>query len=371
MVSHANAITDRIVSSVGQQVIHTIFVAGSLARGEVASVATPEGLDIYSDIDLYVVVADGATSGSIAAKVAGALDDAASPQGVRFMRPHDAGVYTSDELLAQPLRPGTDTLATSHILLYGDDLLLARLGERNEGTIPPSEGLYLIENRLTELAQMRNAEDPDALRLLRFYRAKTVIDVAGACTLAAGSYRAGTDECVSGFMALSEPLSGDDSERRLVRRAGDALSNLATTVEDGGSGLADADVARMAVNAWHRIARTIYDHKTARAGKLIHRRCHIGDYTHNFRQFVAMQRRVGASRMTAALSGVHLTRFAPLDSLRMASLIECVLQQPDVTGATRDALGSVRGFLDKLTSVCGYQSGTTAERARAMFREVA
>ncbi len=370
MVSHANAIADRVVSAAGPDSIRTIFAGGSLARGVVASVGTASGLEFYSDIDLYVVVTEEASPERVREQVASAMDETPAPPSVRFMRSHDAGVYTLSELVSQPQRPGTESLATSHLLLYGDASVFDAIAAHGRPPMAPAEGLYLIENRVTELARLVSGDGDDARRLLRFYRLKTVIDVAGACLVAAGAYRAGTTACVKRFVTLTGDLAGDDAEQRLVSRAGDALANLSAAVEADSPEVTPDSVVRFAIDTWHRIARTVYDRDANRAGRLIHKRCHIGDYTHNFRQFVAMQRRIGASRASAAWSGVHLTRFAPLDSLRVASLIECILLQPDVTPATREALASVGGFLDKLTAMCGYDSGTAGERARAMFQEV-
>src|SRR5262245_6389688 len=108
-----------IVSRAPAGSIAGIFAGGSLGRGEVWAAEIDGVTEVYSDIDLYVVANSSAAEHAIRA----VTRDVTLPETnrVRFLRRADVGVYTREDLAAQPLRPGTVELDTHHLMLYGDD----------------------------------------------------------------------------------------------------------------------------------------------------------------------------------------------------------------------------------------------------------
>src|SRR5262245_64714680 len=74
--------------------VRAVFAGGSVGRGEVWSASRDGTLEIFSDIDLYVVVADDADASLVrrAGSDAAAAVPAAS-DGVVFRRGVDVGVY--------------------------------------------------------------------------------------------------------------------------------------------------------------------------------------------------------------------------------------------------------------------------------------
>src|SRR5262245_42285509 len=184
-----------IVSRAPAGSIASIFAGGSLGRGEVWAAEIDGALEIYSDIDLYVV----ASSASTERAIRNATHDVTLPamNDVRFLRRADIGVYTRDDLAAQPLRPGTAELDTNHLLLHGDAAIPKSLAGRSASAIPAGEALYLIENRLWEFAA------GSAERLGRAQALKAQLDVYSAHAIVDGSFEASLAKRAEHFRAAA------------------------------------------------------------------------------------------------------------------------------------------------------------------------
>jgi len=364
----ASVLCDAILERVGAETVRTVFAGGSLATGEVAACARDGELEVYSDIDLYVVATAGADITAVRSACDQARMDANAPDGVRFMRGADIGVYTSEDLLAQPARPGTVDLAGRHFLLYGDENIFDELAHSIPSAIPGVEALYLIENRVAELSALRAG--PVSPRLERFYVLKLALDLASAYAVYGGCYTADPGERIARFLEVAGKLDVPGDERALIEAAGSARADLCRYLDDPPEHLSVGAVELASVSAWQRIAASTLAHRDPDIGSLLERRCHRGDYSYNFRQFVTMRRRQGLSRARAAWSGVHLLRYAPLDALRVAALADHAAGAGEVNSAGREALDAIGMFLDRLTAACGHNEGTIAERSRTMFRAV-
>lgn len=284
------------------------------------------------------------------------------------MRGADIGVYTTEDLLAQPARPGTVDLAGRHLLLYGDDDIFDELARSIPSAIPGTEALYLIENRVTELSALRAGNVSP--RLERFTVLKLALDLASAYAVYGGRYSADPTERMSRFREVAEKLGVPGDERALIEAAADARGDLCRFLDAPPECLSVDAVELASVSAWQRIAQATLTHRDSDVGALLESRCHRGDYAYNFRQFVTMRRRQGLSRARAAWSGVHLLRYAPLDALRVATIADHAARSGEVNSAGREALDAIGMFLDRLTASCGHDQGTIAERSRAMFLAV-
>ena len=69
----------------------------------------------------------------------------------------DVGVYTFEDLAGQPARPGTVGLDRNHRMCFGDESVPASAARRIGSRIPVEEALYLLENRLGELAHTESS----------------------------------------------------------------------------------------------------------------------------------------------------------------------------------------------------------------------
>ncbi len=352
---------------VGARSIRTIFAGGSVATGNVAAIEVDGVLEILSDIDLYIVVNDDVNEAEVRRMARGAVDDVVAEPGVHYAREHDVGVYTRDELLAQPLRPGTVHLARQHVLLYGDNDVFNGMGEMDSTQIPVVEGLYLIENRLREQFVMRGTfEDDRNVRLRRFHALKICLDAATAELVGAGKY--------SPLLEVRlERLRGLAGEGLVPGDAMDVYSEAWVAWRDLGSHLlgtgevvlCEKAATVAALGAWKRIASRILSPSDARWSSLVDRRCHFGDYVYNFRQFLIVCKRQGLRRRDVAWSGIHLARYAPLDALRIAALADYAGELANENGTA-----PLVAYLDGLTSLCGFVEGGVVDRAVAMSQAV-
>jgi hypothetical protein len=371
----------RVVSGIGEKHVRSVFVGGSVAVGEELLCRVDDVFEIYSDVDLYVVV-DDAVDLQGARRLARELTGAtplAGP-GFRFFRAPDVGVYTFGDLASQPARPGTVGLDRCHLMLYGDASLPLLAAQRIGARIAAREALYLLENRLGELAaveqQWRRTGSGVSDGYYAFAVCKTALDAAGASFIVRGDYDTRRSQRVRKLTTLSEPCGRDggwsSDALDVVRRCGARLdSMMKPDCDERVDRVEEAqNVVSLVLDRWKVIASAVLEGDVAGWDNLVLRRCRIGDYLGNFRQFRAVNARCGFKRRGAIAAGVHLSRYSPVDALRVAALMDYLsrheAEQPDVHRLV-NALGS---FLDRLTHECGFTDGSLLQRAIDMNRAI-
>lgn len=371
---HARELTRRVLAA-APGAVRTVFAGGSLARGQIAGFDDDGVAEIYSDVDLYVVLAEGTDGETLRGVIRSATSGAAPPAGTRMMATPDVGVYSFADLLAQPARPGTVALAREHVLLHGDDAIFPLLAESIGTTIDPAEGLYLIENRLIELAGADPPGSPASVgRFRRVRLLKTIMDVGAATLVGLGCYRTRGEERVEMLRRLAaEPGSGvSPGDADLVAWAHRERSDLNRSLAAANPPEAELEtrVVDCALNRWKNLAASLEDTDTNDWVTLILNRCRIGDYGNNFKEFLALRTRQGHPRRSALWAGMHLARYAPVETLRLAALMRHVSARLDPAGDGHRSLASVEAFIDRLTASGGFQEGPLDTRALAMFRAI-
>ena len=381
IASHTDDVVERVLAAVGEQNVRSVFVAGSVAGGD-ASCRVDEGMvEVYSDVDLYVVVADGtdletARSGAREAAAGAPLEG----PGYHICSGPDVGVYTFDDLAAQPARPGTVGLGRYHRVVFGDGDLVGRASERIGEDIASEEALYLLENRLGELAAMRDdAASGNAplcgKRFHTFVLCKTGLDVASAGLIDRGRFHPLRRERLGRFESLVED-SGDDpvwdpGEIAVVRDCRDRLDRLPSPDWDAGfDAAAEETVVAAVLSQWKTIAaKTLGGHPDDWCD-LVLRRCHTGDYIGNFRQFRAMNTRCGFKRRGGPAAGVHLSRYSAADALRLSALTDFLSRSASVRPDIGRLIATLGPYLDRLTGGCGFTEGSLAQRSFRMYRAI-
>jgi hypothetical protein len=358
------------VESAGARSLRAVFVGGSLAGGDVTWARVGDVVEVYSDVDLYVVVATDADEESVRELAATAAQSIAPDAGVVLTRPADVGVYGVEDLLSQPARPGTVALAGRHIHLWGDETVYDEMRARIGAVIDPAEALDLIENRLAEVASLATAEGGPARRLAATLRLKTYLDVAAAYAIVGGRYDGSRDGVLRAVESLALAARVPEAHASRCREAARYLGALGDYLLAEGDRAVEAASEATAVEAWKRIAGERFGLAEDEWMEMIERRCHRGQHGGNFRQFVAMRRRMGRTRPKSMWEGMHLTAFAPIDALRVASLADAAGRQGG-REASPQSLGAYGAFIDRLTGTCGFVDGALAARARAMHRVVA
>lgn len=373
-----------VVDELGGAAVESIFAAGSVARGEVAAFDGPEGIEIYSDIDLFVVVRDtpdleGARRR--ARRAAGGVPR--EGDGFRIVPEPGIGVFSEEDLLSQKSRPGTVEIPEYHVMLYGNADVPKRTGDCIASKIDVSEALYLVENRLTELGELRDRLDEDRTdgfrRYLYYARSKSCLDAVSAALIAEGRFhpsrtermRRLRDEPPDGGVSCYFPPGAKES----VDRCYDRLTNLQTTMkrlrEDDPS--LENEVEAVLLGVWKRVAGSACALDTDEWIGLVDWRCRRGRWVENAKELWVLARRVGIPRGRVAVSAAALARFSAVDALRLSGAVEALLGGRKTLGlGPGDARAVEKGYmagLDRLTRAFGYATGPVFRRARRLFRE--
>jgi hypothetical protein len=312
MRERAAAAVRELLARVPAGSVRAVFVGGSVGRGEVWSASRAGILEIFSDIDLYVIVADDADASLVrrAGCEAASMLPAAS-DGVMFRRGVDVGVYRLDDLLAQPVRPGTVDLAEHHLWLFGDRAVVAGLAHVPARAMDPTEALYLLENRAWDLLEA-SAEEVTAAA------AKSILDVMAAHLIAEGRFaptyqaRRAADQSQPVRFASSAARTAVESAERF-RRGEDSHPVQ----------IAPGDALALLVEAWCSLGASILFGEEGRADPvhILSVRCARAHRLSNYREFVRSRHRMGLSKLSAALAGVRFTALSPQAALRTHAIV--------------------------------------------------
>lgn len=369
-----------ILGELGKDDVLAVFTGGSVARGEVSYRLCDGGVDIYSDVDLYVVVGDDVSLEDARNRSREAVSGVPLVgDGYRFFRSPDIGVYSFADLAAQPARPGTVGLDENHVMLYGDSDIPVRAAARIGSDIAVEEALYLLENRLIELAEFQSARRRQSTAATNdgyyaFVVCKTGLDVATAALVARGMYTPHRAEGVQWLTDSKDTLETDANwtSQRLgvVTRCAEAIARMPSADWSHGV-LADGAVGAVvsaALTQWNRIAARSMNVSPPKWSKMVLTRCYIGDYINNLRKFRAMNTRCRFKQRGALAAGIHLSRYSPLDALRLSGLTEYLSGEPGIETEVETLKQTLGAFLDRLTRECGFVDGSLAERSCAMYR---
>jgi hypothetical protein len=362
----AEAVARSLVSRLPRGAVVAVFAGGSLGRGEVWAAHVDGCLEIYSDVDLYVVV-DGAEACEAARRaVQAAQAESIAPGDAVFLRAVEVGVYTRSDLLAQPVRPGTVDLARHHLLLHGDASVLRELGSAMERPIDEREALYLLENRATELSYGGAGDEARARRLEAVAALKGRLDVAAAHLWADGRFSPRAEERESRFAARApsslsvEAVAAVSASFAAARRLEDYLRGADARAETALS-------LRLIAESWLPLAARLLGGRPETPWALASRRCREGRRIANGREVVRLRHRAGWSMSTALRRGVVLSRFSPRTVLRMHALVvEWQRRHPD-WGREFSAHGR---YADQLSRALGFDRGPLDERVWAAHRAI-
>ena len=393
-------IRDSILAALGEDNVLSMFVIGSVARGEAVTFAASNALEVYSDLDLCVVVSDDRdpdASKRLARQCV--LDVPLVGEGYVFFSPPDVGVFSHADLMAQRPRPGTVEISASHVLLHGDGKIPNRVYDAIGGDIPADEALYLIENRLNELAEVadRLESEPDTeesadggappaeeastsrsraglSRYAAYVALKSGLDLASASLIALGRYHISAKERMKLFLdeesqaelaAFAPEDMGacvEDSRKSLAR-----LKKFLTS-EDANFAEAHSRVENALTQLWKGIAQRIYADENAGWDDLIARRCGAGMRDANVRQFLLLGRRMALPRAATYARAIQLAFLSPLETMRLAGLVEAVLTHRGDELRPEQIEHTYTRILEGLSHAFHYSDGNLFQRGRAMFK---
>jgi hypothetical protein len=363
--TRASAIAGGLVSRSPQGAIACIFAGGSLGRGEVWCAQIDGANEVYSDVDLYVVVDDEAQLAAVRSVAASLTPPETS--GVRFLRPPDIGVYTRSDLAAQPVRPGTVDLAVHHLLLHGDAAVPKRIRAPAPSRMARDESLYLLENRVTEIAATNPGAQGSDERLTVILALKARLDVHAAHAIAEGTFTPTLAARARAF--ASAPPRGLDAFAR-----DDIAAAYHSAADPGGwlpgkRGREERERALRALShAWRALAGDVLGLRNGISiDEAVSARCRRGAHIENARELVRLRHRTGLSSWRAVVAAARLSQRSPGAALRMDSLV----RELHARGALdAQSFATHASYVDSLTRAFGYTNGPPEVRARAMHRVI-
>ena len=353
MRERAAAAVRELVARVPAGSIRAVFAGGSVARDEVWSASRNGTLEIFSDIDLYVVVADDADASLVrraAAEVASGL--AATDAGIRFRRGADFGVYRLDDLLGQPIRPGTVDLADHHLWLFGDRAIAAMLAGAPSRPMEPEEALYLLENRAWDLLEA-DADEAAAIT------AKVMLDVLAAHLIAEGRFvatytsRRAADEAQPARLASSDARAAVAAAEQF--RRGERAEMISV------------DAWSLLTEAWCALGAKVVlgDERRSDAAAILAQRCRRGRRAENYREFVRWCGTLRMSKTRAALTGLRYTALSPRAALRTHAVARGLVE---ARRSRAEDVAFHSGYVARLSSRMAPHETTLDRRVRAAMK---
>jgi hypothetical protein len=312
----AATIASGIERTVPAGAVAGVFAGGSVARESVWAATVDGVLEIYSDVDLYVVLArdrDAATVRAAAARVVAELPREAD--GAVFLRRDDVGVYPCSDLRAQPARPGTADLATHRVMISGDEAACAACLAGMPEQLPSGEALYLLENRAWDVWRTGVVDERSA-RLARVRSLKLSLDIAAAHAIVSGlpaSLISDIARTIDRDEWAAVPAGVLERARKAVAAREDLARELASTP------VADDDPIRLA-NAWREIAAATLGGGDGTT-RLLDQRTHTGARFRNARQFVRVARRSGMTRAAALRAALKAATDDPVTTVRLYPMV--------------------------------------------------
>lgn len=357
--AQGEAFTSQILSVAPGGSIHAVFAGGGFAHGEAWAARVENRIEVYSDLDLFVV-ADPSAVGAVREMAAALIGRLPATRGdVHFLRPVEAGVYDARDLAAQPTRPGTLALGKHGVWFHGDASRTPRVGE---SAMNPAEALYLLENRSSELARAEFIT-PEARRTAAVLALKTRIDVATAHLIASGVAVASRAACRA---AIAAGRAGD-TDLSDARNAFEQSDNLAAYLAGANAEHATVTARTFAARAWGAIAMRTTG-APALAGAVLDR-CAMGRTTENAREFLQLRRRAGLGLGRALVLGTRFRLFSPRAALRVHAVAEQIAG--DANARVGSSLQPLLDYCDALSVCLGEREGDRARRAALALRRIA
>lgn len=365
--ARASAIARELLARAPADSIACILAGGSLGRGEAWAAGAGDELEVYSDVDLYVVVEDSESLAAVRACAATVAAAAPGIEGVRFLRPPDVGVYSRSDLLAQPARPGTIDLPVNHLLLHGDPALPTHLPAPDPGRIAAEEALYLLENRVVELAASERTGDGPEGRMALVRSLKARLDVHAAHAIVDGSF-APTLAMRAGRFASAPPSSIDAGAREDIASAYRAAADPGAWFPDQDAAAETEHALRALTLAWRALApRVLNARADARPETLVALRCRAGRRRENAREAIRLRRVAALPLWRSVVTAAALSRLSPRAALRLDALVRVLHAQGNYDARHLAAHGH---YVDRLTRRFGFTTGPQEMRVRAMHRVI-
>jgi hypothetical protein len=387
LLSYAARISAVVLDRLGKENVESIFVSGGTARNDVAAFRGPSGIEIYSDLDLFIVARRTADL-DIDRGHARHAADCVPRRGENwtiFPEP-DIGVFSRRDFFGQKTRPGTAEIADANVVLHGGAEIPSKARKFDAAEIDPLEALYLLENRLGDIAvladRLERAESDGFRRYVRYVLLKSCLDAGTAILIVLGLFHPSRAERMRRLRDVRSRgdyhhLIPEGAFTRLEKCDRDLLRLQEAFETDSGADPASIrDAGWFLLEAWRRMAEFVSHLSTDDWSVLFEWRCKSGRWVGNARELSVLARRKSIPRVRVLRRARRLARLSPVDAVRLsgvAATLAAIERSGVATGALRgrDNKGGYLDVLDELTRVYGYTTGDVFARARRMSEETA
>ena len=383
--SFAGRIVDTVLGCLGDGEVQSIFVSGGFARNDIAAFRRAEFIEIYSDLDVYVILRHPRDLDRARRRVARQVAALPRETGTYRIFPEpDVGVYSEEDFRKQKTRPGTVEIIDGHVVLHGSKKTPEWARGFVASAIDSPEALYLLENRFAEIAELsgrvERGESDGFRRYFHYVILKSGVDAVTAVLIVLRLFHPSRAERMKTFRDVRSRGEArgflPEDAVACVERCYEGVSNLQGTLEDerGRSAALRRDVESMLLAVWKTIAGRLSSVETGEWSDLLDWRCKAGRWAGNIRELSALAKRMSRSRIDVLRRSRRLAGLSPIDALRLSGTVDVLLRRagedPAGVALRRSAIEErYVCVLDELTHTFGYASGPIFERARRMFKE--
>ncbi len=211
---------DVITAAAGEGNYRGLFLCGSFASGEGSVAFDAEKTLIISDIDLVLVVEDGAVhrrvlreKEEVISRCEGLLT------GAKFHGHVDIAVRTPEELEGLERSPGVYDMRKRGIMLAGDPRTLELLPDFGPGEVNGGEGAVLLENRIVSLLGNipARSQEIEERCIFSYHLSRAYTDILTALLCLERLYR-------PGYLARMEYMLKNGEREPLCRLIGEDLA---------------------------------------------------------------------------------------------------------------------------------------------------
>ena len=367
----ADTITQNVLSLLGEDNVSSVFLSGGTARGEIAAFEEADRVEIYSDLDMFVVVHDTVDLETARYDVKKMVQDLElGGDGYRLLSAPDVGVYSEEDLMGQPARPGTVEIADAHVHLYGRRDVPELTRKFIGSVIDRSEALYLLENRASDLVDvgllLKGEPSPTHRRYYNYITFKTCMDIVTAALIFAERFDSSPTKRLDTFSEVDFEFGLPAGFRDHVDSCKARLNNLQSTLAGGIlESSMGRDMKRHLLDIWKALATSLAGAPLGWRG-LVDWRSRKGEWRDNLKEAMVVGGRASISRVALLFRVLDLAARSPGDSLRLCGLLDLIAESESVN--FDDA--SINHYVGTLTALFGLTEGNVYQRGRRLDKAI-
>jgi len=266
MKKHLEHATRKILLSIGEEKIKSIILTGSVTRGEGSGIVTDHGIEVYSDYDLMVLVAQSHNSSiDRLRRESTALSEKISEELMQKGLLSGVSIYPLSVGDLGSLTPTMFTLQLRNCgkVLYGDECL-DLISDHTFGDISQIDSLTMLNNRIAtqmkfldpEVFLWKTREGPRQVAMAIYHTAIAFLDLSSSLLNLIGKFQLSYGERAEVFQKEFHRFPYLKEHCPDLPEAVDFFTrlkydpDLRRVAERYGSGHSDEELVAVAVKVW-------------------------------------------------------------------------------------------------------------------------